>query len=144
MSSGQGYGFLNAYTGYFTHVTSTENEVNELGSMTEDLTAQERRAQRLKHENEKWDEDHYMCVLIQVAACSSALRSSIILNRADFADDDMIQELVSYRFPPESPLSKTSSPITFTEEENLIMLRLPTKDCTCVFNYWRSEALTNF
>ena len=132
------------YTGYFNHVSHTENEVNELGSDAEKLSAYERRERRIKHENEKWDEDHYMCVLIQVAACSSALRSSIILNRADFADDDMIQELISYRFPPESPFSKTSSPITFMEEENLIMLRLPTKDCACDFNYWTSEALTNF
>ncbi|KLO10716.1 SHQ1-domain-containing protein [Schizopora paradoxa] len=101
------YGFLDMYTGYFNHVSHTENEVNELGADVEKLTPRERRERRIKHENEKWDEDHYM---------------------ADFADDDMIQELISYRFSSESPFSRSSSPIAFTEEEDLIMLRLPTKE----------------
>lgn len=55
------YGFLDMYSGYFKHVTYTENEINELGSDAEFCSPQERRAKRIKHENEKWDEEHYMC-----------------------------------------------------------------------------------
>lgn len=54
------YGFLNMYTGYFKHVVHTENEVNELGADAEILLESERRARRLKHEDEKWDEEYYM------------------------------------------------------------------------------------
>jgi protein SHQ1 len=48
------------YTGYFTHVTHTENDVNELGDEAESCLPEERRAKRLKHEEMKWDEEHYM------------------------------------------------------------------------------------
>lgn len=63
LSTKQHYGFLDMYTGYFTHVSHTENEINELGMDLEKLTPYERREKRIKHENEKWDEDHYMCAL---------------------------------------------------------------------------------
>jgi protein SHQ1 len=58
------YGFLNAYTGYFIHVATTENEVNELGADAETLTPSERRIRRLKREDEKWDPEYYMYVLL--------------------------------------------------------------------------------
>lgn len=48
------------YTGYFTNVTYTENEVNELGSEAEALTRLQRRQRRIKHEDERWDEEYYM------------------------------------------------------------------------------------
>ncbi|KAF8831483.1 hypothetical protein HHX47_DHR1000746 [Lentinula edodes] len=48
------------YTGYFTNVTYTENEVNELGSEAEALTRLQRRQRRIKHEDEKWDEEYYI------------------------------------------------------------------------------------
>ena len=54
------YGFLNAYTGYFLHVGTTENEINELGADAETLTSSERRIRRLRHEESKWDPEHYM------------------------------------------------------------------------------------
>ena len=54
------YGFLNAYTGYFRHVATTENEVNELGADAETLSPLDRRARRLQHEDSKWDPEHYM------------------------------------------------------------------------------------
>lgn len=57
------YGFLDMYTGYFRHVTTTENEVNELGADTETLPVSERQKRRISHEDEKWDEEHYMSVL---------------------------------------------------------------------------------
>jgi protein SHQ1 len=60
ISAQKHYGFLDMYSGYFTHVVHTENEVNELGADAETLTAQERRAGRTQHEDEKWDEEHYM------------------------------------------------------------------------------------
>lgn len=56
------YGFLNKYTGYFMHVAHTENEINELGQNAESCDLDERRNLRIMHENEKWDEEHYMFV----------------------------------------------------------------------------------
>ena len=54
------YGFLDMHSGYFRHVEHTENEVNELGTDAETCSPQERRSRRLKHEEEKWDEEYYM------------------------------------------------------------------------------------
>jgi protein SHQ1 len=54
------YGFLDMHSGYLNHATHTENEVNELGDDAEICTKAERRRRRLKHEDEKFDEEHYM------------------------------------------------------------------------------------
>ncbi|KAH9854021.1 SHQ1-domain-containing protein [Lenzites betulinus] len=97
------YGFLDTHSGYFRHVEHTENEVNELGSDVETCSPQERRQRRISHEEEKWDEDHYM---------------------ADFADDEYIQELLAWR----NPHTTSSEDIQYTEQENLVMLRLPRKE----------------
>jgi protein SHQ1 len=48
------------HSGYFKHVTHTENEVNELGADAETCMTAERRRRRLKHEDDKWDEEYYM------------------------------------------------------------------------------------
>jgi protein SHQ1 len=56
------YGFLNTYTGYFVHVGTTENEINELGPDAETLSPSERRVRRLRHEESKWDPEYYMYV----------------------------------------------------------------------------------
>jgi protein SHQ1 len=56
------YGFLNAYTGYFVHLGTTENEINELGPDAETLSPSERRGRRLRHEESKWDPEYYMYV----------------------------------------------------------------------------------
>ena len=55
------YGFLDMHSGYFRHVEHTENEVNELGPDAESCPPAERRRRRLKHEDDKFDEEHYMC-----------------------------------------------------------------------------------
>jgi protein SHQ1 len=54
------YGFLNMHSGYLKHATHTENEINELGDDAETCSRAERTLRRLKHEDEKWDEEHYM------------------------------------------------------------------------------------
>ncbi|KAI0086332.1 SHQ1-domain-containing protein [Irpex rosettiformis] len=99
----QSYGFLNLYTGYFQHVEHTENEVNELGADAETSRPSERRQRRLKHENDKFDEEHYI---------------------ADFADDEYIVELCNW----EHPFSSLETDWSYTEEEKLSMLRLPRKE----------------
>ncbi|KAI0303359.1 SHQ1 protein-domain-containing protein [Multifurca ochricompacta] len=99
------YGFLNAYTGYFLHVATTENEINELGADAETLSLSERRNRRLKHEDSKWDPEHYM---------------------ADFADDDQIEELLAWMHPHLEPPS--ANIVIFTEAENAAMLRLHRKE----------------
>ena len=48
------------YSGYFRHVSHTENEVNELGADVESCSPEQRRKQRIKHEDDKFDEEHYM------------------------------------------------------------------------------------
>jgi len=97
------YGFLDMYSGYFRHVQYTENEVNDLGADAETCSVQDRRARRIKCENEKWDEEYYL---------------------ADFADDEYIKELIAWRHPHTS----LDGDVVYTEEENLAMLRLPRKD----------------
>ncbi|KAF8205956.1 SHQ1-domain-containing protein [Mycena galopus ATCC 62051] len=99
----QPYGFLNLHSGYFRHVGHTENEVNELGTDAETCTLRERRLKRWKHEDEKWDEEHYM---------------------ADYADDEYIQELILWQ----NPRVVDSGPFQFTEAENLALLNLPRKE----------------
>ncbi|KAJ6480262.1 SHQ1 protein-domain-containing protein [Mycena sanguinolenta] len=97
------YGFLDLHSGYFKHVAHAENEVNELGVDAEICTVRERRLKRWKHEDEKWDEEHYM---------------------ADYADDEYIQELILWQ----NPRVATSDPFQFTEAENLALLNLPRKE----------------
>lgn len=48
------------HSGYFQHATHTANEVNELGGEAETLPISERRERRIAHEDNKWDEEHYM------------------------------------------------------------------------------------
>ncbi|KAG7092282.1 hypothetical protein E1B28_008644 [Marasmius oreades] len=97
------YGFLDMYSGYFTNVSYTENEVNELGVDAERCTPEDRRPKRILHEDEKWDSEHYM---------------------ADFAEDEYIQELIKWRHP------HTEGPVDpkFAEKENAMMLNLPRKE----------------
>ncbi|KAJ7474795.1 SHQ1-domain-containing protein [Mycena latifolia] len=91
MALTQTYGFLNLHLGYFKHVAHTENE------------SRERRIKRWKHEDEKWDEEHYM---------------------ADYADDEYIQELLLWT----NPHVAATAPFQFTDEENLALLNLPRKE----------------
>lgn len=100
------YGFLNRHSGYFAHVTHTENEVNELGADAETCSLAVRRSLRLKHEQDRWDEEHYI---------------------ADFADDEYIQELSRWKIPWLGQ-NDSASPFEFTEDENTTMMRLPRKE----------------
>ncbi|KAJ8597874.1 SHQ1-domain-containing protein [Rhizopogon salebrosus TDB-379] len=103
LSTKRYYGFLDMYTGYFIHVAHTDNDVNELGTEAESCLPEERRAKRLKHEDMKWDEEHYM---------------------ADYAEDEYIQELLLWR----DPELVGSAECIFTESENMSMLNLPRKE----------------
>ncbi|CAA7265397.1 unnamed protein product [Cyclocybe aegerita] len=103
------YGFLDMHSGYLKHATHTENEVNELGDDAEVCNMEERRARRLKHEDEKWDEEHYM---------------------ADYMDDEYIQELLAWKHPHISD----SRPFEYNEKENMQMLRLPRREYLATAN----------
>ncbi|KAI0797813.1 SHQ1-domain-containing protein [Abortiporus biennis] len=96
------YGFLDSYSGYFTHVEHTENEVNELGSEAETLPKSDRRKHRIEHEEKKWDEEYYL---------------------ADYADGEHIQELLCWRHP-----HLQLPDVSYTPEEELAMLNLPRKE----------------
>ncbi|QRW00275.1 box H/ACA snoRNP assembly protein SHQ1 [Ceratobasidium sp. AG-Ba] len=103
LATNTAYGFLDLHTKYFIHVTSTENEVNELGAEAENSTIARRRELREANEEKKWDEEHYL---------------------ADFVDDDIIRELIQWRLK----IGEASEPFVFTEEENMTMLRLPRRE----------------
>ncbi|KAF5330561.1 hypothetical protein D9619_006009 [Psilocybe cf. subviscida] len=98
------YGFLDMHSGYLRHVMHTENEVNELDDEAETCTREERRARRLKHENEKWDPEHYL---------------------ADFMDDEYIEELLTWKHPH---ILASSEDFEYSEKENMEILRLPRKE----------------
>ena len=53
------YGFNGSYSGYFTHVQETCNEINEVID-PEASTPLSRRQNRIQAEDLKFDEDHYM------------------------------------------------------------------------------------
>ncbi len=69
------YGFNNQYNGYFVHVQETMNEINEIAE-PERSNLENRRAERIESENNRFDEDHY-CM--------------------DFINDDEIKELMKYK-----------------------------------------------
>jgi len=97
------YGFLDMYSGYFRHVPHMENEVNELGDDTEFCPPDERRKRRVKHEDDKFNEEHYM---------------------ADYADDEHIRDLLIWQHPYVTDAGE----FQYTEEEKMAMLRLPRKE----------------
>ncbi|KAI0282729.1 SHQ1 protein-domain-containing protein [Russula brevipes] len=115
------YGFLNAYTGYFLHVGTAENEINELGTDAETLSPPERRIRRLRHEESKWDPEYYM---------------------ADFADNEQIEELLAWTHPHLESPSAGGGGVIFTEAENAAMLRLPRKEYLASPHETRSLYLT--
>ena len=41
----------------------------------------------------------------------------------------MIQGVIAFKFPSDSPLSMSSEPVVFTDEEDLVMLKLPSREC---------------
>ncbi|PPQ77600.1 hypothetical protein CVT25_011392 [Psilocybe cyanescens] len=111
------YGFLSMHSGYLKHVTHTENEINELGDDAEVCTKAERRLKRVKHEDDKWDEEHYM---------------------ADFVDNEYIQELIHWS----NPYIADRNPIQYTEKENMAILRLPRKEYLATENQTHDLYLT--
>ena len=59
------YGFLDAYSGYFKLSSQTGNDVNELGDLAETISPSVRTEMRLAHEEQKWDEEYYMYVILR-------------------------------------------------------------------------------
>jgi len=117
-------------------VGSTANEINELGVDAETLSLSERRNRRLRHEESKWNPEHYMYVGAPQSFLSSSRPSSphpVFFIRADFADNEQIEELIVWAHPHlESP---SATGVVFTEAENATMLRLPRKECTSHFSH---------
>ncbi|KAF8579487.1 SHQ1-domain-containing protein [Ramaria rubella] len=98
------YGFLDMHSGYFRHVAHSDNEANELGPDAETLGENERRLKGEACVEKKFDEDYYL---------------------ADFVNDEEIRDLIRWRHPY-SPDSSQSP--EFTEDQKLMMLRLPRKE----------------
>lgn len=113
---------MDFHSGYLRHATYTENEVNELGDGAEVYTKDERRSRRVTHEDEKFDEEHYMLNVFFLVFNFFVLNES---SRADMMDDDYIQELLQWSHPHISDME----PFQLTEKEKLVMLSLPKKEC---------------
>jgi hypothetical protein len=66
------------------------------------------------------------------------------LIRADFADNEQIEELLAWTHPHLESSSTTPSPnaVIFTEAENLAMLRLPRKECKYTITVFLSTMVT--
>ena len=115
---------MDLHTGFFAHVAHVPNEVNALGHDVESLPKNERRTKLRDSEDKKWDEEYYMQV-------KSLLRDRAIRltklspSRADYVDDEYIQELLHWRHPHAAPVED----FHYTEAENATMLRLPRKEC---------------
>ena len=60
-----------------------------------------------------------------------------ITPRADYADDEYIQELMAWKHP----YIADPDDFQFTEEENLTMLRLPRKECWYFYHHSRSLSI---
>jgi protein SHQ1 len=113
------------HSGYLRHVAHTENEVNELGDEAETCTQADRRARRLKHENEKGDPEHYLSVFLSLpVGCNSNFLSVIF--SADFMDDEYIEELLTWGHPH---IVANMKSFEYSEKENAEILRLPRKEC---------------
>ncbi|KAG0174705.1 Hsp90 cochaperone shq1 [Apophysomyces sp. BC1034] len=69
------YGFNNQYSGYFTHVQETMNEIMDIND-PEKSTVESRQRDRIEKENLKFDEDYYAM---------------------NFAHDDEVQHLMKYK-----------------------------------------------
>ncbi|KAG0736452.1 hypothetical protein G6F57_012295 [Rhizopus arrhizus] len=104
------YGFDQQYTGYFTHVQETLNEINDI-QQPEASTAESRREERIRLENERFDEDHY---------CT------------DFAMDEEIQYAIKYKTAYAKELKKVQNhgelQLQFTAQEEEMMRQLPRKE----------------
>lgn len=104
--------------------------MNELGPDVEKLSPAERRERRNKYEEGKWEEDYYMSVF-SCLICSDYSEATTLVIRADYVDDEHIQELLAFKPPPDCPWSPAlPDPMVFTEQENVEMLKLPKKECS--------------
>ncbi|KAF8531649.1 SHQ1-domain-containing protein [Gautieria morchelliformis] len=112
------YGFLDMHSGYFRHVTYTENEANELGPDAETLGQNERRRRGEERVNKKFDEEYYL---------------------ADFVNDEEIRGLIRWQYPYALGACPSHG---FTEEQKLTMLRLPQKEYLPTVLQTRSLYLT--
>ncbi|KAF9302251.1 Hsp90 cochaperone shq1 [Mortierella antarctica] len=71
------YGFNNRYSGFFTHVTETANDVLDVYD-PEHATLEVRRENRIQRENDKFDDEYYM---------------------SDFMIEEEIQHILKYKTP---------------------------------------------
>lgn len=111
-----GYGFLSRHSDFLRSVMNTENEVNVLEFNAEYIPHDERLSCLRMSEDKKFDSEHYMYA-------SMWMMSSLIPNRADFSDDEEVQDIIAWKNVTLVP------PATFTEGEKVAMLRLPRREC---------------
>ncbi|OAD05703.1 hypothetical protein MUCCIDRAFT_137199 [Mucor lusitanicus CBS 277.49] len=102
------YGFNNQYSGYFTHVHESMNEINEVNE-PEKSTVESRREQRIASENTHFDEDHY-CM--------------------DYVNDEEIKELCKYKtvYAKELKRDTKDTLLKFSSKEEAVMRDLPNKE----------------
>ncbi|KAL0087803.1 SHQ1 protein-domain-containing protein [Phycomyces blakesleeanus] len=105
------YGFNNQYSGYFTHVQETMNEIIDIRE-PEKSTIESRRQDRLEQEELKFDEDYYAM---------------------DFVNDEEIQNAIKYKTIWSKELKRIQKQAKEEEQqkkqnEKTLMRSLPNKE----------------
>ncbi|CAG8631110.1 1995_t:CDS:2, partial [Ambispora leptoticha] len=140
------YGFNGLYSGYFTHVQETCNEIIDIIDV-ESSTFESRRRDRIKAENVKFDPDHYIADFMGVQDIKHLIKyktnwtkllkqiQQINKNNANMEDDKnlcdnpiAITQSKSASITTNDENNKNSDNILkFTEKETLMMMNLPNK-----------------
>ncbi|KAJ1917260.1 hypothetical protein H4219_003290 [Mycoemilia scoparia] len=89
------YGFDQRYNGWFAHVDEMANDINEI-AVPEKMSSNERRAQRVEAQNDKFDEDYYI---------------------SDYMYDDEILEVVGLKSPYHAALRQLKKTESAAKEE---------------------------
>ncbi|CAG8833511.1 46429_t:CDS:2, partial [Gigaspora margarita] len=149
------YGFNGLYSGYFTHVLGTRNEIIDITDV-EKSTFESRRQDRIKAENDKFDPDHYIADFMDVQEIKRLIKYKTnwakllkqiqaIKNNASVEDDkkslcDDIIESKSASIATNDENNKDNDIILkFTEKETSMMMNLPNKSCNYNHRIYEGE-----
>ncbi|CAG8625242.1 15496_t:CDS:2, partial [Dentiscutata heterogama] len=149
------YGFNGLYSGYFTHVQETCNEIIEITDI-ENSTFESRRRDRIKAEDDKFDPDHYIADFMDVQEIKHLIkykanwtkllkRIQVIKNNADVNDvkeslrDTMAESKFASVATNDENNKDTDIILKFTEKETSMMMNLPNKSCNYNHRVYEGE-----
>ncbi|CAG8586768.1 14654_t:CDS:10, partial [Cetraspora pellucida] len=151
------YGFNRLYSGYFTHVQETCNEIIDITGV-EFSTFESRRQDRINAENVKFDPDHYIADFMGAQEIKHLIKyktnwakllkriQQINKNNASAEDDKSSCDTPIFITQPK-PASFTTNDennkdsVKFTEKETLMMMNLPNKTCKYYYLIQNTDAI---